>query len=195
MGCKWASIGALRVRMRTDSEFHDWEPFPNIAWRAQLFPWWVNPVQSREDLELSREATNSFVLGSKLHIFGVGLTLFGLLWQTTTDYSLLFWKLGKSTIKALTDMASAENLLPRSWKADFWLGPYMAEGAREPSGASFITTPIPFGRAPLSGSHHLPKTPSPHIPSCWGLGGQCKNWGVGEYKHSVHSTTLKFCKV
>lgn len=47
--------------------------------------------------------------------------------------------------------------------SEFLLCPHMVEGARKPSGASFIRALIPFMRAPPSGHKPLPKAPPVNI--------------------------------
>lgn len=52
----------------------------------------------------------------------------------------------------------------------------MVEGARDLSGASLMRALIPFLRAPLSASHHLPKA-SPLNTLVWGVRVQTVNLG------------------
>lgn len=56
----------------------------------------------------------------------------------------------KSRIKAMADSVSGESLLPGYQIAVFWLCAHMVEGVSEPSGVSFIRTPVPYMRVLLS---------------------------------------------
>ena len=51
-----------------------------------------------------------------------------------------------------------EGMLPVSWMGIFSLCPYMAERARDPSGASFLSALISPMRALSSWPNHLSKT-------------------------------------